>query len=462
MFPSRHSPPDALSHPALDVDQGPIDDLPPQDDSNAGGLVLLCVLAVVGGALTGLVGGLFRAALLAADHFRLSVENWARDEPNLRWLVPVLLSAVAVGIARLTVRWVPQASGSGVQRVEATMRSEVPPVRVGVLPAKFIGGVLGIGAGLALGREGPTVQMGAAIGVRLARLAKVNGHDLRAMAASLAGAGLGVAFSAPLGGATFVFEEVTKAVRTRLVVVTLLGCGSALAVAQLIVGRQPVFDVPPLQPQGILVLPVFMLLGALLGAVGVFYNRLVVLLLDLFGRIRRVPPEVTAGVVGGAVGLLGVVAPSLIGGGDQLNEELLIAGVGLSTLLLAVVVRLILGPLSYSLGTPGGLFAPLLLLGALIAALFARLANEVVPSLELSVTAFAIVGMSTFFAAVVRAPLTGVILIVEMTAITSQLVPMILAAGTAVLVATLMKGAPIYDTLRARLLNPPQRSTPAT
>ncbi|MCB0915483.1 MAG: ClC family H(+)/Cl(-) exchange transporter [Actinobacteria bacterium] len=403
--------------------------------------------------MTGLVGGLFRAALSAADHLRLTVEQWARDEPNLRWLVPVLLSAVAVALARLTVRWVPQASGSGVQRVEATMRSEVPPVGFLVVPAKFVGGVLGIGAGLALGREGPTVQMGAAIGVRLARFARVDGHDLRTMAASLAGAGLGVAFSAPLGGAAFVFEEVSRAFRTRLVVVTLLGCGSALAVAQLIVGRQPVFDVPPLEPQGILLLPAFVLLGALLGVVGVLYNRLIVLLLDLFERIRRIPPEVSAGVVGAAVGLLGVVAPSLIGGGDQLNEELLIAGVGLSTLFLAVLVRLLLGPLSYSLGTPGGLFAPLLLLGALIGALFARLANELVPSLELSVTAFAIVGMSTFFASVVRAPVTGVILIVEMTATTSQLAPMILAAGTAVLVATLMKGAPIYDTLRDRLLN---------
>lgn len=469
MSPSNESRPDVLAHPALDVDPAvvgdyptldvnpaDVSDYPPEDDGQFRGLIVLCVLAIVGGALTGLVGGLFRAALTAANHLRLMVEDWARAEPNLRWVVPVLLSAVAVGLARLAVRWVPQASGSGVQRVEATMRSEVRPAGLRILPAKFIGGVLSIGAGLALGREGPTVQMGAAIGVRLARTFKSNGHDLRTMAAALAGAGLGVAFSAPLGGAVFVFEEVARAVRTRLVVVTLLTCGSALAVAHMIVGRQPVFDVPPLAPQEFLMLPVFVLLGALLGALGVVYNKLIVLLLNLFERIPRVPPEVNAGIVGGAVGLLGVVAPSLIGSGDQLNEELLIAGIGLSTLLLAVCVRFFLGPLSYSLGTPGGLFAPLLLLGALISALCARVANELVPRVDLSVTAFAIVGMSTFFAAVVRAPITGVMLIVEMTATTSQLVPMILAAGTAVLVATLLKGPPIYDTLRARLPSSPR------
>ncbi len=442
--------PDVLDHPILDLD-GPTIDAPPEDDNAYRGIVLICLLALVGGAGTGLVGGLFRAALRAADDFRNMVLTWTRDEPSLRWIIPVLLAAIGVALARLTVRWVPQAAGSGVQRLEATMRSEVTPAGARILPAKFIGGVLAIGSGLALGREGPTVQMGAGIGARLARWAKVSGHDLRTLAAALGGAGLGVAFSAPLGGAVFVFEEVSKAVRTRLVVVTLIGCGSALAVAQLIVGRQPVFDVPPVQPQDIWKLPVFVLLGALLGALGVLYNRLVVGLLDVFAAIRRIPPEATAAIVGAGVGLLGVAAPNLIGGGDPLNEELLVAGVGMTTLLAAVLIRWFLGPISYAVGAPGGLFAPLLLVGALVGALFARLVNDLIPSLNLSITAFAIVGMSTFFASVVRAPVTGVVLIVEMTATTSQVVPMILAAGTAVLVATLLKGPPIYDTLRDRL-----------
>jgi chloride channel protein, CIC family len=457
MLPGVSAPPspidDVLNHPVLGLSAAGIDQ-PPADDSGYRGLVRLCVIAVVGGALTGLVGGLFRAALTQADRFRMVVVDWAREEPAWRWMVPVVLAGVGVALARLIVRWVPTAAGSGVQRVEAAMRAEVEPAVIKVVPAKFVGGVLAIGSGLALGREGPSVQMGAAIGVRLARLGKTSAHNVRTIAAALAGAGLGVAFSAPMGGAAFVFEEVARAFRTQLVVVTLLGCGSALAVAQLIVGSQPVFDVQPPPADQLWQLPLVAILGALLGALGVAYNWLVVRLLDLFEAIKGVPAELKAGVVGGLVGLLGVIAPGLIGGGGSLNEEVILGGTATATLLGWVIVRWFLGPISYSLGTPGGLFAPLLLLGAGIGALFAEVLNALAPGLELSPTAMAIVGMSTFFASVVRAPITGVLLIVEMTATTSQVVPMVIAASMAVLVATLLKGPPIYDSLRARLQGP--------
>ena len=114
-----------------------------------------------------------------------------------------------------------------------------------------------------------------------------------------------------------------------------------------------------------------------------------------------------------------------------------------------LVVRWLLGPISYAAGTPGGLFAPLLVVGALLGVLFADGANWLLPAMRLSPSAFAIIGMSTFFAATVRAPLTGVVLVAEMAATTSQVVPMLAAAATAVLVAMVLGGLPIYDTLRS-------------
>ena len=119
--------------------------------------------------------------------------------------------------------------------------------------------------------------------------------------------------------------------------------------------------------------------------------------------------------------------------------------------MLALIVRWFLGPVSYSIGAPGGLFAPLLVVGALAGTLLAEAANTAVPSLALPTVAFGIVGMSTFFAATVRAPITGIILIVEMTATTSLIVPMLVAAGAAVLVASALRGRPVYDVLRERL-----------
>ena len=155
------------------------------------------------------------------------------------------------------------------------------------------------------------------------------------------------------------------------------------------------------------------------------------------------------------IGLLGVIAPQLIGGGGVLNERLLVESIPIGALLVIFAVRWVLGPFSYSAGTPGGLFAPLLLVGAAGGTLIATTTNALLPAANLSATAFAIVGMSTFFAATVRAPFTGVVLIIEMTATTSVLVPMVLAAGVSVLVATKLKGPPIYETLRLRMENAP-------
>jgi len=425
-------------------------DAPPADDPELSGLLRLTLLAIAGGAATGLVGGTFRRLLAEAELLRTSLLDWARVDP-LRWALPVLLAAALVAAARYLVRLVPEAAGSGVQGVEAHIRGEVPAARGIVLPVKFVGGLLSIGSGMVLGREGPTVQMGASIGGFVSRRAKVSLHDTRTLSVALAGAGLGVAFSAPLGGAMFVFEEVAHAFRTRLVVATLAATTTALAVARYVVGAEPVLPVRGVDAGSTWLLLGYVVLGVLLGVLGVLYNRVVVALLDVVESIRRLAPEVKAALVGAFVVAVGLAAPWIIGGGDALNEALLVSTPPLATLLAITVVRWFLGPLSYSVGTPGGLFAPLLVVGASVGSLVAVTSNSVLPGLALSSTSFAVVGMSTFFAAVVRAPITGVVLIMEMTAQTALVVPMVVAAAVAVIVATLLKGPPVYDILRTRM-----------
>lgn len=426
-------------------------DIPPDDDADHGGLVRLALVAAVAGVGAGVVGSLFRLALVWADAVRLSVLEWTRDAPAVRWLIPVALAAICVAVARLIVRTVPESAGSGVQRVEANMREELGFPSLRILPSKFVGGVLAIGAGLALGREGPTVQMGATLGSVAGRMTGANDHDRRTLTAALAGAGLGVAFSAPLGGAAFVFEEVAHAFRTRLVVATIAASASALAVSALIVGPGPIFPVPDIDAPPLWTAIPFAALGLALGALGVVYNRLVIWLLDLSERLPRLSAEAKAAIIGGLVGALGIVAPSLVGGGEALTEVVLVGGLSTAALSVALLVRWFLGPFSYAAGTPGGLFAPLLVVGALLGVTLATAVNAVVPSLALSPTAFGIVGMSTFFAATVRAPITGIILIVEMTATTSLLVPMLVAGFVAVITAASLGGRPVYDVLRERL-----------
>jgi CIC family chloride channel protein len=449
------SPPHARTAPAgsrASADHPLAANLSGETSTAGAGLVRFCVAAAIGGALTGLVGGAFRLVLERADEARDIFVAWAHQWPLFGWVFPVIAAAICAALARWIVRWAPAASGSGVQHVEAVMRGEAEPAPLRVLPAKFVGGALAIGSGLALGREGPTVQMGATIGISIARVLRATVDDLRAMQAATAGAGLAVAFNAPVGGALFVFEEVGRSVGLRLTLATLIACAAAVGVARVMLGDRPDFTVVSLASPSFVGLLPHLVLGAFLGALGAAYSRATLWGLNVFDRITMIPVELRAALVGGVVGLVAWFEPSLVGGGDRLNQEVLGAQVPLFTLVVIFVVRWFIGPWSYAAGTPGGLFAPLLLVGSAFGIVYGHIAQDLLPALAPQPLAFALVGMCAFFTAVVRAPLTGIVLITEMTATTTLLVPMLAACFAAMLVATVMGSEPIYDTLRARML----------
>lgn len=425
--------------------------MPRESPGGTWGLVRLSLVATVGGVAIGFIGGGFRLVLRGAGHLQVSLLSWAHHWPPAGWILPVLVVAACAAAARWLVRLVPRATGSGIQDVEAVWRgnSGFPSWRV--LPVKFVGGVLAIGSGLVLGREGPTVHMGAVIGSEAGRQAGLDLEDRRTLQAALGGAGLAVAFNAPLGGSLFVFEEVAKSFRLRLGLATLIGAAVATACSRVLIGNQPNFIVSGiLTPPG-WTIALYVLFGALTGMLGVGYNRLVIAGLELFDRPVQLPPEARAAIVGGMVGLVLWFEPLAVGGGDALVQEVLNGGFGLVVLVGYLVVRFGIGPLSYSAGTPGGLFAPLLAVGAVWGALVHGIVGPLLPALGHQPSTLAIVGMATFFAAVVRAPFTGIVLIVEMTATTTLLVPMLAACFAAVLVTTALGNKPIYDSLRARM-----------
>ncbi len=423
------------------------------DEPERSGLVLLCTLAALAGVAIGFVGGAFRWLLLQADRLRLELMDWAHTVGGPSWLAPVLVVAAGAGIARYLVRLVPLAGGSGIQHVEAVWRKESDPPPLRVLPARFVGGLIAIGSGLVLGREGPTVHMGATLGAEAGRRAKVSPDDVRLLQAALAGAGLAVAFNAPVGGALFVLEEVTKSARLRLVLTTAIACAVAVGCARVLVGDHPDFVVSTQEPAGLSMTVLFLVFGLLTGFVGVGYNRLIIGCLAVADRMTRVPVEVRAGAIGGLVGLILYVSPQAVGGGDALTQ-LILGGEGIVVPAVAgyFLLRFLTGPLSYAAGTPGGLFAPLLALGALWGLLFHATVSPIVPAAGSSPVPLALVGMTAFFAATVRAPFTGIVLVVEMTAVATVTVPMLAACFAATLVPTLLRDRPVYDVLRERML----------
>lgn len=436
------------------------------DRKASGGLRLLAVLAmlaIVAGVAVGFLGGAFRWLLVEAAAFRVGLSAWAHTVP-FGWLVVILFTAAGATIAAVLVRVSPRAAGSGIQDVEAVFRGQLPMPPLSVVPSRFIGGLASIGSGMVLGREGPTVHMGAAVGVGVGRAAKLDDADLRVLQTAMSGAGLAVAFNAPVGGSIFVLEEVAKSATFRLIIPTVLGVGTAIACSRLVIGDHPDFAVPHIPDPPLYTLPMFLVFGVVIGLAGALYNGLVVGLLKLDARIKRVPVVLRAAIIGAIIGTALFVDPLMVGGGGALTQFLLAGhSLALPLLILYASVRFLAGPLSYAAATPGGLFAPLLALGALLGTIFGQLLETMAPGLGTEFTiAMAVVGMSTLFAAVVRAPLTGIALIVEMTAITTVTVPMLLAAGAAVVTAMLIKSPPIYDSLRELMLNAQRSDSPSS
>jgi len=415
-----------------------------------GRLLVLALLALIAGAASGLLGAVFRLALERADRFRDSVVAWAHGEALAGLLLIISVAAAATALAAWLVRrFSPDATGSGIPVVEAELQKEQPEAPLRLIPVKFIGGVLAMGAGLALGREGPTIQMGASLAHLFGTTFRRNSDECRALLAAGAGAGLATAFNAPIAGAVFVLEELVRRFETRITITTLGASAGAIAVARVLLGTAPDFHVGRLPYSGFgAVPPIHIAFGIVAGFLGVAYNRTILGALAAAKRLRRLRVELRAAVVGATVGLLAWFAPAVVGGGDPITQRTLGGKEVLATLALVFVLRFALGPVSYAAGTPGGLFAPMLVLGSQTGVLFGILCGSLLPGVAAHSTELAVVGMAAFFTAVVRAPVTGIILVMEMAGTFTQFLPMLGACFGAMLVPTLLRDPPIYDSLR--------------
>jgi chloride channel protein, CIC family len=420
------------------------------DDS----LLVLGLLALAVGAVAGFVGATFRLALAHADRLRDALIAWAQGEKLAGFVLVVVTCAAATSVAAWLVRrFSPHASGSGIPHVEAVLNEELPQAPFRLVWVKFVGGLLAIGSGLALGREGPTVQMGASIGHCVGRLFRRNWPDCRVLLAAGAGAGLATAFNAPVAGAIFVLEELVRRFELRIAIAALGASATAIGVASVLLGDAPDFRVGALAYASGEVRPLFFVLGALAGLAAIAYNRTLLATIAAAERLERLSVELRAGLIGAAVGTLAWFAPGLVGGGDAITQQALAGAEMLAVLPLAFLLRFGLGSLSYAAGTPGGLFAPMLVLGAQLGLLFGLVCRLVFPGLDIQVEGFAVVGMAAFFTGVVRAPLTAIVLVTEMTASMTMLLPMLAACFAAMLVPTLLRDPPIYDSLREHTLH---------
>nr|WP_218061501.1 chloride channel protein [Ameyamaea chiangmaiensis] len=413
-------------------------------------MTLLSLLSILVGVVSGVICGAFRLLLEGADRLRtvLSVGVWHGFPAGL--LLILTASAASFLAALMVRRMAPLASGSGIPHVEAVLTGSAPAAPLGLIPVKFSGGLLALGAGLALGREGPSVQMGASAANVIGDLLRLGRSDCRVLLAAGAGAGLATAFNAPGAGAIFVLEELVGRFEARTVCSALGASVSAILVARAMLGGSPDFTVT-VTPEVIDVSTqlLFFVTGLVVGLLAVMYNRVVLTTLRLADCLP-VSVEARAAAIGALTGCVVWQVPHLAGGGDWLTQSAINGAIAWSFIPALFLLRLAFGALSYAAATPGGLFAPMLALGALAGLGCGDIAHVVDPALAADTAPFVIVGMASMFAGSVRAPLTGIILVTEMTNATSLLLPLLSGSFAAMLVADGMREVPIYEALRNR------------
>lgn len=403
------------------------------------------------GVAAGLVVTVYRWLLQKAGVWLTAVLDATVGSPwkMAGWFAVLIVIALAVG---KLVEWEPMISGSGIPQLEGEMSGKLDQTWWKVLPAKFCGGFLCLLGGLSLGREGPSIQLGAMAGKALARLVSIGKSEEKYLLTCGASAGLAAAFHAPLAGVLFSLEEIHKNFSVSVLISVMTASVTADCLASFFLGRDPVFQ---FRIYGDLPMEYFwmvLLLGLLLGVFGAFYNWFTLKSQELYQRAAFLNSRTRLLLPFLAAGVLGYTVPALLGSGGNLITEITADQLGIGAALLLLAGKFLSSGVSFGSGAPGGIFFPLLVLGGLAGGIFGMGCSELFGLPPEYVNNFVLLAMAGYFTAIVRAPLTGIILIFEMTGSLSQLETLTLVAGAAFVTAELLRSTPIYESLLLRIL----------
>jgi CIC family chloride channel protein len=414
----------------------------------------LIYLAVIVGLIVGIVSSVFRIILSYIEVFRTNLYANA-GSGIMSWVWPTLFAVIGISVSLYLVKkYAPEASGSGVQEIEGTLDGLRPIRWKRVLPIKFFASLLSLGSGLLLGREGPTIQLGGNIGKMVKDVFKEPDNENNSLISSGAAAGLASAFNAPFAGIIFVIEEMHEHFRFNFYSVSaiIIASGTADFVVKALVNDNPVIQMTIFPSPKLSSLWMFIILGLLFSLIGYLYNKLLIISLDVFKKLSKTPIIVLGSAIGLIIVFIGIFYPDMISGGYNTFTQVLNQSFTFYALIVLFVIRMLLSAFSYGTGSPGGIFAPMLVLGIILGMLFGSAMQHYFPTLVLHPGIFAVAGMAGIFAATVRAPLTGLMLAVEMTSNFELILPLIITTVTASVFTALLGNQPIYTTLLKRTL----------
>lgn len=412
------------------------------------------------GIFAGAVISFFRWGISEAEYWRgLLYELLLRSSWTLTagWFA-------ALTVLALLLTWLsrkePLASGSGIPQVKGALLGLIKMHWFSVLWVKLSAGIAGIGAGLSLGREGPSIQLGAVTAQGISRLMGRTRLEERYLMTSGASAGLAAAFNAPLAGVIFALEELHRNFSVVVLLPSMAAAFTATMISRAIFGRASVFDIPHLQLLPLEYYGLVLVTAVFAGLGGVVFNKG---LLNI-GRFYSLPVfrkpfhKIVFALL--CAGTLGFFLPEVLGGGNELINALTHAPASLQFMLLLLAGKLLFTLVSYGSGVPGGFFLPMLVIGALCGSIMAKiliLLGLVSPEYASNIV---VIAMAALFSSSVRAPITGTVLIMEMTSSYQQLLSLAIAAMTAFVIAEFCRSKPIYEELLNRSLKasapPPQ------
>ena len=409
------------------------------------------------GILVGLFGGgvvtLYRLSLSYAENLLRAITGAISGKaPQMAlWFVVLLVLLIFVGTL---MRWEPATVGSGIPQIDAEVIDHLDMPWYRVIFAKFLEGTACAFAGLSMGREGPSVQLGGMAGKAVSRAIGRKRGEERLLVTCGAAAGMSAAFHAPLTGVLFAIEEIHKEFTASLIISVMCSSLAADYLVSGVLGVEPVMRLSFVRdlPHGDYLLVVA--LGVLCGLLGALHNRGMFSCQNLYNRINKCTPYLRLIVPFMLAGVVAFVWPDLMCGGDAIFERIVEPrGIALSSVIALLLGKYLFTTISFGSGAPGGTLFPLVVMGALIGSGFALIANLILGFDLAFYPNFIALGIAGLFASVVRAPVCGVVLVFELTGSLDAMLSVSLVSILSYMVANLTKTDPFYEHLLSKQLD---------
>ncbi|WP_299523801.1 ClC family H(+)/Cl(-) exchange transporter [uncultured Methanobrevibacter sp.] len=410
----------------------------------------LTIQGIFVGVFAGIIVCLYRFFLYSAEDILRNILNFIHG--NIVLIVLWFFILIILGLfTSFLIKWEPNSIGSGIPQINAEVKGFLNVNWWKVVITKISGGILTAIGGLSLGPEGPSVQIGGMIGKGVSKI--LRGSKTDELRLILAGSTVGItaAFNAPLAGVIFIIEEINHSFDKTLIFIALISSVVADVISKSIFGQATLLSFPlynlPLSYYWLLII-----LGIILGIFGYVYNVGMIKANDIINNFN-VSIEIKIISVFLISGVVSLFIPEILDGGHFMLNMLDVAIPSITILIFLLVMKYLFSVASFATGSPGGIFLPILVLGAFIGAIFGSVAIPIFGLKSYLIYKFIVISMAGFFAATIRSPITGVVLLSEMCGSTESLVAMLIVSIIAYSVPMLLNNRPIYESLFERLIS---------